>query len=246
MQVSLSRPDLDDIRWPKGVDEDGGIRIDRVKELVAKWRDFDFAKHERELNRFPHFIERGIHFIHLRVPNAAAMPLLLLHGWPGSFIEFLRVAPLLADRFHLVIPSLPGYGFSEKPRERGMSNARIAERMLDLMQLLGYDRFGVQGGDWGAGIATWMAIQSPQRVAAIHLNYVPGSYSPPPGPPPTAEEEQFLDDTAKWIDESYAYRPRRAHAPAHARVWPERFPGRSARVDRREVRRVARSCHARR
>ena len=205
MRISLSRPELRDIRWPEGVNADGGIRVDRVKELVRQWRDFDVAAHERELNRFPHFLERGIHFIHLRAADSSAMPLLLLHGWPGSFIEFLRVAPLLADRFHLVIPSLPGYGFSEKPREVGMSNARIAERMLDLMQLLGYDRFGVQGGDWGAGIATWMAIQSPQRVAAIHLNYVPGSYSPPPGPPPTAEEEQWTRDVARWIDVRGAY-----------------------------------------
>jgi len=205
MQITLSRPNLDDIRWPEGFDEDGGIRIDRVKDLVNKWRDFDFAGHERELNRFPHFLERGIHFIHLRNANASAMPLLLLHGWPGSFVEFLPVAPLLADRFHLVIPSLPGYGFSEKPREGGMSNARIAERMLDLMQHLGYDRFGVQGGDWGAGVATWMAIKSPERVAGIHLNYVPGSYSPPPGAAPTEEEQQFLVDVAKWIDASGAY-----------------------------------------
>ena len=205
MRVSLSRPNLDNIRWPEGIDDDGGIRIDRVKQLVARWRDFDFDKHERELNRFPHFIERGLHFIDQRAHNASAMPLLLLHGWPGSFIEFLRVAPLLADRFHLVIPSLPGYGFSEKPRERGMSSARIAERMLELMQSLGYERFGVQGGDWGASIATWMAIKSPQRVAAIHLNYVPGSYAPPPGPPPTEEEEQSLRDVARWVDESGAY-----------------------------------------
>lgn len=205
MHVSLSRPDLDDIRWPEGVDEDGGIKLARVQDLVAKWRDFDFARHERELNQFSHFLERGIHFIHLRNANPSAMPLLLLHGWPGSFIEFLRVAPLLADRFHLVIPSLPGYGFSEKPRERGMSNSRIAEHMLDLMQRLGYDRFGVQGGDWGAGVATWMAIQAPQRVAGIHLNYIPGSYVPPPGAPPTEEEQKNASDTAKWVDVSGAY-----------------------------------------
>ena len=205
MQISLSRPDLDDIRWPEGVEDEGGIRIDRVKELVAKWRDFDFESHERELNRLPHFLERGIHFIHLRASDASATPLLLLHGWPGSFIEFLPVAPLLADRFHLVIPSLPGYGFSDKPREPGMSNARIADQMLDLMHHLGYDRFGVQGGDWGAGVATWMAIKSPQRIAGIHLNYIPGSYAPPPGPPPNEEEQQFERDVAKWIDNHYAY-----------------------------------------
>lgn len=205
MHITLSRPNLDDIRWPDGVEDEGGIRIARVKQLVAKWRDFDFASHEHELNRYPHFLERGIHFIHMRAPNASAMPLLLLHGWPGSFVEFLGVAGLLADRFHLVIPSLPGYGFSDKPREPGMSNQRIAAHMLDLMQHLGYDRFGVQGGDWGAGVATWMAIQAPQRVAGIHLNYIPGSYAPPPGPPPNAEEQQFERDVAKWIDNHYAY-----------------------------------------
>ena len=205
MRITLSRPDLDSIRWPEGVDDSGGIGVDRVRQLVEKWRAFDFAAHERELNRFPHFIESGIHFIHLRSAHAGAMPLLLLHGWPGSFIEFLKVGPLLAERFHVVIPSLPGYGFSDKPRQRGMSNYAIGLRMLDLMQSLGYERFGVQGGDWGAGIATWMAITEPDRVAAIHLNYVPGSYVPPPGPPPTAEEEQFLESVKRWIDASGAY-----------------------------------------
>lgn len=205
MRITLARPDLDSIRWPDGVEEGGGISTDRVKALVAKWRDFDFAAHERDLNRLPHFIEDGIHFVHLRAAGAGAMPLLLLHGWPGSFIEFLKVAPMLADRFHLVIPSLPGYGFSEKPRQRGMSSSRIADRMLDLMQTLGYRRFGVQGGDWGASVATWMAIKEPDRVAGIHLNYVPGSYSPPPGPPPTPEEEESLASVAKWIDASGAY-----------------------------------------
>jgi pimeloyl-ACP methyl ester carboxylesterase len=205
MKITLARPDLRAIRWPDGIEDEGGIPVDRVKELVRKWNDFDFAAHERNLNALPHFHENGIHFVHLRATNRDATPLLLLHGWPGSFIEFLRVAPLLSDRFHLVIPSLPGYGFSEVPRERGMSNSAIADRMLDLMQRLGYDRFGVQGGDWGAGIATWMAIKSPQHVAAIHLNYVPGSYSPPPSAPPTEEEEAFLRDVVRWIDASGAY-----------------------------------------
>jgi len=205
MRIALTRPDLSRIRWPEGIEDHGGISVARMRGLVEKWRAFDFDAHERDLNRWPHEIANGIHFIHLRNANAAATPLLLLHGWPGSFIEFLKVAPLLAPHFHIVIPSLPGYGFSEKPAERGMSNARIAGRMLELMRSLGYERFGVHGGDWGAGIATWMAIQSPQHVAAIHLNYVPGSYAPPDASLPTREEDKFLADTARWVDAHYAY-----------------------------------------
>src|SRR5262249_26865524 len=143
-QVKLHLPPLETIRWPEGFEDGGGIRIDRVKQLVAKWPSVDI----HALDDLQHFFIGGIHFI--RTGNTDAFPLLLLHGWPGSFIEFLRVIPHLRERFHLVIPSLPGYGFSEKPREGGMSNARIAERMLVLMSQLGYERFGVHGGDWGA------------------------------------------------------------------------------------------------
>ena len=192
-KVKLTLPNLENIHWPDGFEDAAGIRVDRVKQLVAKWPSVDV----HALDDLPHHFIDGIHFLHYRASSASAFPLLLLHGWPGSFIEFLDVIPHLRERFHLVIPSLPGYGFSEKPREAGMSNARIAERMLALMQQLGYARFGVQGGDWGAGIATWMAIKAPDRVAGIHLNYIPGSYAPPDG--------STSDFAQAWIAKSGAY-----------------------------------------
>ncbi|HEY1250728.1 MAG TPA: alpha/beta hydrolase [Thermoanaerobaculia bacterium] len=143
---------------------------------------------------------------------------MLIHGWPGSFLEMERVLPLLADpaahgadpadAFDVVVPSLPGYGYSEPPRRRGMHPIRIAHLFLDLLAELGYARFGAQGGDWGATVATRMAMQDPRRVAGIHLNYVPGSYAPSldaASRPISAAERAFLADRDRWREEEGAY-----------------------------------------
>jgi pimeloyl-ACP methyl ester carboxylesterase len=112
-----------------------------------------------------------------------------------------------ADAFDVVVPSLPGYGFSDRPPERGWAPERIARAWAELMAGLGYDRFGAQGGDWGATIATWLARRFPERVAGIHLNYIPGSYAPhlPPGEEPAAEEKEFLEARDRWRLENGAY-----------------------------------------
>ena len=191
-------------RWPDGVTTSGGIALGLVRDLAHVWRDdFDWRAQERAINALPQFRWEGIHFIHTRAASAS-LPILLLHGWPGSFVEMLDVVPLLRGSFDLVVPSLPGYGFSDPPMEPGMSNERIAERMADLMSVLGYERFLVQGGDWGAGIATWLARKVPERVAGLHLNYIPGSYAPAAAVL-SPEEELFLRDVDRWIAESYAY-----------------------------------------
>jgi pimeloyl-ACP methyl ester carboxylesterase len=197
-------------RWPSGVLHDGGLPVSEMRAAVRHALDtFDWPTWQDELNRLPHFTtECGglrLHLLHLKSPRSGAVPLLLVHGWPGSFIEMLSMAPLLSDAFDVVIPSLPGFGFSEIPTAAGVSNARIAALLAELMSKLGYERFAVQGGDWGAGIATWLARRFPARVIAIHLNYVPGSYAPFVEAPLSPEEEAFLRDRAEWIERQAAY-----------------------------------------
>jgi len=192
-------------RWPEHATFGGGLPSDEMREIVRYWAgDFDWRRQQARLNEFEHFLADGIHFIRVR-GDRDAIPLLLLHGWPGSFVEFLDVIPLLAGPFELVIPSLPGFGFSAKPDAPGMSTRAIAARFVSLMQQLGFARFLVQGGDFGAGIATWMAVDHPDRLLGMHLNYIPGSYLPPPGAPLTPAEEAFQRDEARWRDESGAY-----------------------------------------
>jgi pimeloyl-ACP methyl ester carboxylesterase len=209
-QIEDLRARLRATRFPQGVTDSGGLPLDEVRRLLEHWRDdFDWARQERELNRRRHFRTEiaglRVHFIHERCARPEAIPLLLLHGWPGSFVEMLEVIPRLAESFHVVVPSLPGYGFSDPAPEPGMSNARIAEMMAELMARLGYPRFAVQGGDWGAGISTWMGLKFPERLLGVHLNYIPGSYVPFVDGEPTAEEEAFLRSRAEWLDQSGAY-----------------------------------------
>jgi pimeloyl-ACP methyl ester carboxylesterase len=193
---------LADVRWPVGVTDSGGVPLAEAREFIRYWRDgFDWRAYEQRIERFHHQKRNGIHFIH---EKSGRPPLVLLHGWPGSFLEFLRVIPLLTDDFDVIVPSLPGYGFSDPPLLAGTSNRHIAGQICDLMTLLGYDRFAVQGGDWGAGIATWIARDHPERLTAMHLNYIPGSYAPH-ADDITGDEQKYLRDTDQWIAESYAY-----------------------------------------
>jgi pimeloyl-ACP methyl ester carboxylesterase len=193
-------------RLPDQIDGTGweyGIPVDYVRELVEYWRDtFDWRAQEARLNELAHFRTsidgQSIHFIHARSPHADAFPLLLTHGWPGSVVEFLDVIPRLtdpeahrgsaADAFHVVVPSLPGYGFSEPTRTRGWDVRRIASAFTELMSRLGYDRYGAQGGDWGAQVATRIGPLDPEHCAAIHLNM---PLAPRPDEPvPLSEAEQ--------------------------------------------------------
>ena len=171
-------------RWPeKETVEDWsqGIPLAYLQELCGYWADgYDFAAAEARLNAFPQFRTvvdgLGIHFLHVRSPHQGALPLILTHGWPGSIVEFLEVIEPLtnpadpADAFHVVVPSLPGYGFSDKPTSPGWDIQRIAQAWDELMGQLGYERYGAQGGDWGAMVTTSIGQQFPERVAGIHLN----------------------------------------------------------------------------
>ena len=192
LQIRLSRT-----RFPNqipGSAWDYGADTAYMRELVAYWRtSYDWRKHEAELNRLPHFKTEidglPMHFIHVRSKQPDALPLIVTHGWPGSVCEFMDVVGPLTDpaahggkaqdAFHLVLPSMPGYGFSGKPAERGYSVDRVARVMAQLMARLGYARYGAQGGDWGSAVAAWLGVLDKDRVAGIHLNMVGGG--PPAG-----------------------------------------------------------------
>ncbi len=193
-------------RFPDQIDGTGweyGTSIDYLRELVGYWREeYDWRAQEARLNELEHFRTRiddqSIHFVHARSEHADAFPLLITHGWPGSIVEFLDVIPRLTrpeaygaraeDAFHVIAPSLPGYGFSEPPRTPGWDVRRIALAFIELMRRLGYERYGAQGGDWGAQIATRIAALDPEHCAALHLNMPIAS--PPADPRPLTEEEQ--------------------------------------------------------
>src|SRR5215475_5115536 len=186
--------DLDDLRqrlartrWPEPEtvgDWSQGMPLRYVQELCRYWADgYDWRATERRLNQFPQFRTGidglGIHFVHLRSPHPNALPLVLTHGWPGSIVEFLKVlGPLAdppayggdpADAFHVVCPSLPGYGFSDKPAGPGWGVRRIAAGWAELMARLGYGRYGAAGSDWGTSITTSIGQQDSGHVAGIHV-----------------------------------------------------------------------------
>jgi microsomal epoxide hydrolase len=183
----------------KGAGWDLGTDTEYLRQLVDYWRDrFDWRAAERRLNQMEQFTTTidglTVHFVHRRSKHPNALPLLVTHGWPGSIAEFTKIiGPLTdppahggqaADAFHVVMPSIPGFGFSGKPREAGWDPARIARLEAALMARLGYTRYGVQGGDWGSIISTQVALADPTHVAGVHLNMCLAG--PPAGPDPNA------------------------------------------------------------
>ncbi|OQO95028.1 epoxide hydrolase [Saccharomonospora piscinae] len=168
-------------RWPDelpGAGRDYGIPLARVRSLAQYWRgSYDWRAQEAQLNEIPQYLAeidgQRVHFWHVRSPRTDALPLLLTHGWPGSVVEFLDVLPLLTERFHVVVPAIPGFGFSGPTRRRGWDTRRVARAWVELMHGLGYRRYGVQGGDWGAAISRLVAELAPDDVVGVHLNYLP-------------------------------------------------------------------------
>src|SRR5215217_2587717 len=207
--INIPQADLDDLRdrlartrWPDelpGVGWSYGVPLGYLKELAEYWRtSYDWRTWEAKLNQFPQFTTeidgQNIHFLHLRSPEPDALPLILTHGWPGSVAEFLEViGPLSnprahggdpADAFHLVIPSIPGFGFSGPTHTTGWAINRIAEAWAELMRRLGYQRYGAQGGDFGAMIAPALGRLAPEQVVGVHVNaatvgFIPYGEVPP-------------------------------------------------------------------
>jgi epoxide hydrolase len=227
-RIEVPQADLDDLRdrlartrWPDelpGVGWDYGVPLDYVKELAERWRtSYDWRFWESRLNQYPQFTTsidgQGVHFLQVRSPEPEALPLILTHGWPGSIVEFLDViGPLSdpaahggdpADAFELVIPSLPGYGFSGPTHERGWSNYRIAGAWAELMARLGYARYGAVGNDAGSLISPELGRIDPEHVVGVHVTQL---FSFPTGDPAeladlTPEEQRELG-TLQWFYEN--------------------------------------------
>jgi pimeloyl-ACP methyl ester carboxylesterase len=196
-RIAIPEADLDDLRrrlartrFPEKETPDDwsqGVPLAYVREVATYWeKQYDWRRAEARINAFPQFKTAvdglDIHFLHVRSPHENALPLVLTHGWPGSIVEFLEVIEPLtdpakhggdpADAFHVVCPSLPGYGFSGKPAGPGWGVEKIAGAWAELMGRLGYDRYVAQGGDWGSAVTTAIGIQDPAHCRGIHLNMV--------------------------------------------------------------------------
>ncbi|MFC4909156.1 epoxide hydrolase family protein [Actinomadura gamaensis] len=189
-----------------------GVPGSFVRDMVARWRDFDWRAQEARINAFPQFTTEidgeTIHFVHVRSPHPDATPLILTHGWPNTFVEYLDlVEPLTnpedpADAFHVVIPSLPGFGFSSRPRTKGWEAARTADAWAELMTRLGYDRFAAHGNDAGAIVSPEIGRRHPDRVIAVHVTQI---FSFPSGDPSeladlTPDEQNYLGFLGSFVE----------------------------------------------
>lgn len=211
------RERLSRVRWPDEVLGSGwtyGTDLAYMKQLVAHWRDeYDWRANEARLNAFRHYTVplAGIelHFIHQPGVGPNPLPLLLSHGWPGSVVEFHKLIPILtdparfggdpADAFTVVVPSLPGYGFSFTPNQPRFGVPQIAAAFAELMAgVLGYDRFAAHGGDWGAFITARLGHSFPQHLLGIHLTMLPIRRDLPKPDRPTAEDERYLAELAEF------------------------------------------------
>lgn len=225
------RTRLDATRFPSavaGAGWDYGMNPEYLVDVCRTWAtDYDWASEQTELNRLDHVRTEidgiGIHAVHAPSPAPDAVPLLLLHGWPSSFVQMRRIIPLLVDpdahgtAVHVVVPSLPGYGFSDQPATPGMSVRPIGDLFDQLMTALGYDRYAIRATDLGAGVMTQMAIAHPDRVLALHtsgtnpfLMNVPDDLSP--------DEQTFVANAQQWMQTEMAYAQMHSSKPHTAAV----------------------------
>jgi pimeloyl-ACP methyl ester carboxylesterase len=250
--VDVPQAALDDLRrriaatrWPEREtvpDQSQGVPLATIQELARYWaEEYDFGRVESRLSAFPHFMTEidglDIHFIHVRSAEDNALPVIITHGWPGSIVEMLNViAPLTdpsasggdaQDAFDVVVPSIPGYGFSEKPATTGWGPVHIAHAWIELMERLGYEHYVAQGGDWGAQITDTMGAEAPPGLLGIHSN-MPGTVPPEiskilashvlgPGEPPpaglSADEQRAYDRLDLLYTKGLGYSIEMGHRP---------------------------------
>ena len=209
--LSDLRARIRNTRWPDrapGTAWEQGTDLEYLRQLLAYWADgFDWHARERELNAADQFRADldgiHIHFVHERARHGHGIPLILTHGWPSTFVELLPLVPFLTDpgahgidgpAFDVVIPSLPGYGFSERPAQTGVNYQHVAGLWHRLMRGLGYERYGAQGGDFGAGVATFMALNDPEPMIGVHLsNLEIAPYTGPGARPLSAAEKTYRE-----------------------------------------------------
>jgi pimeloyl-ACP methyl ester carboxylesterase len=223
-RIDIPQADLDDLRdrltrtrWPRqlpGEEWSRGVPVGYLTDLAEYWRSgYDWRRHEARLNEFPQFMTeidgQDIHFLHVRSPEPDALPLILTHGWPNSFVEFTDlIGPLTDPRtyggdpsqaFHVVVPSVPGFGFSALPRATGWNITRVARIWAELMHRLGYERYGTQGGDLGAYVAPEVANVDPEHVVGVHINGGIGFPTEKDVPEMTPEELEHYAQMQQWV-----------------------------------------------
>lgn len=238
-KIEVPQAALDDLRerlartrWPDEIQSSGwdyGTNLSYLKELITYWiTEFDWRAQEESLNSFTHFRAYlnglGIHFIHGHGRGPNPLPLVITHGWPSTFYQMHKLIPLLtdparhgaepADSFDVVVPSLPGYGFSDRPTKPGMNKAHIARLWSRLMtEALGYSRFGAQGGDIGTGVTTQLGLLFPQQVAGIHLTDPAWPYLGTGERALSTAERAYVEDEARWRRDEGAYSDQQATKP---------------------------------
>jgi pimeloyl-ACP methyl ester carboxylesterase len=230
-EVEVSRADVDDLRrriaatrWPSKElveDRSQGVQLATLRELARYWAEnYDFGRVEARLNALPQFTTEidgvDVHFIHVRSRHEDALPLIMSHGWPGSVIELLETVDPLTDptayggeaedAFDVVLPSLPGYGFSGEPTELGWYSGRVAQAWAELMHRLGYTRYVAQGGDQGAAVTDDMAHQAPEGLIGVHMNLLRSALGSVTGLPAESEQERAaLDAVATFRQSGFGY-----------------------------------------
>ena len=214
-------------RWPDEIKDSGwiyGANLSYIKGLADYWiNTFDWRKVEMEINSYPNFIADidgyKIHFLHIKGKGKQSIPLIITHGWPGSFIEMMKLIPLLTNdenvSFDLVIPSVIGFGFSDKITKQGCNSAFVADLWHKLMNELGYKKYGAQGGDIGAGISTWLSLKHPENIIGLHLNYISGSYKPFIKENELVSDEvlKFQQYAGKWLAKEGSYAQQHSQKP---------------------------------
>jgi pimeloyl-ACP methyl ester carboxylesterase len=214
---------LETVRWPDHEtvsDTSQGLPLARAQRLVEHWYTrYDWRRFETALNDLGHYRTQfeglNLHFLHVRSPHHDATPVIFTHGWPGSFIEFLRATDPLtnptahggtaADAFHVVAPCMPGFGFSDKPTSTGWTVERIADAWAQLMQQLGYHRYIAQGGDWGGAVTHALAALGPDGLAGIHLNFPPFLFNPPLNGSASVDEQRSLAQLKTFQQDGAGY-----------------------------------------